>query len=153
MHPRSAHAKAVPNVRQQHPAVRDMARALSRASKLLCAPRAAAHSTLIPGTDPARLKPTACASPRPNCLPTATIAHKTRRAASQPIGPHRAGATSPSTTCARSARFYPARVVRDGSCAARRVDHHQDVRSLSNACPKALVVLGLRSTAPGQSWA
>ena len=42
-------------------------------------------------------------------------------------------ATAPGTMCARSARFRPARAVRGGSCATRRADHHQDVRSVSSS--------------------
>ena len=80
MHLRSARAKAVQNVRRGHPRWRDMARALSRARKLSSTSRAAAQSTRIPGTDPARLGSTACASASLMALPTASTGHRTESA-------------------------------------------------------------------------
>ena len=73
VHPRSARAKAVQNVRRGHPWWPDMTRAFSRASKLFRTIRAASQSIPIPGRDTTRLKPTACASLRPNHVPTAAV--------------------------------------------------------------------------------
>ena len=44
----------------------DATHALARANELSSTFKAAARSTLSPDADPARLRPTACASPRPN---------------------------------------------------------------------------------------
>mmetsp|Transcript_73540 Transcript_73540/g.221007 ORF Transcript_73540/g.221007 Transcript_73540/m.221007 type:complete len:163 (-) Transcript_73540:168-656(-) len=129
----------------------DATHALARANELSSTFKAAARSTLSPDTDPARLRPTACASPRPNHIQTAQNVHQTTRAARKAKRPHMAAATAPGTTRARNTSSRAAQAVQDGSCAARRLDHHQDVCGLSSACPLLLVVLGLRSTAPGRS--
>jgi hypothetical protein len=55
----------------------DIARALSRACKLSSASRAAAQFIRIPGTEPARLGPTAYTPASLMALPTASTAHWT----------------------------------------------------------------------------
>jgi hypothetical protein len=148
IHPRSACPKALQNVQQGTPAVHDMARVLSHASKLFCAPRAAPQSTLIPGTDPARLKPTACTSPDQSHMSTAQLCTTTGRAARQPKGPHMGGSHS-TRRHARSKRTASARSGHQGQPARRPSTRSPPAHS--NERQLLLAVVGLKSTAPGRS--
>ena len=106
---------------------------LTLASKLSSASKAAGRSTLKLDTDPARLRPTACASLRANHVPTAQRAHQTTTGREAAQAPLTAASTAPDTTCAQSGRQQSAWTIHGGSRVAYRLDRRQDLRGLSNA--------------------
>ena len=73
------------------------------------------------------------------------------RYAQHPKAPRMATAAPPDATRARSARTRSIRTIGGNLRAARRHDHHQDLCGLSNDRWQLLVVLGLKSKAPGRS--
>ena len=75
--PGHASHKPVQKVRTPHPRWHNVTRDLMHACKLSSMCRAAAQSTRTPGTEPARLGPTACTFAILMALPTASTAHWT----------------------------------------------------------------------------
>ena len=151
VHPRSAPAKAVPNVHIDASRHHDGTHALTLACKLSSASKAPVQSSLTQRTAPEWYSPMACASPSCIALPTPSAAHSTRVHARQPKSPRKATPAAPGITCARSASHRSVRTVWGGSRGARRHDRYQDLRGLSNARRQHLVVLGLMSRSPSRS--
>jgi hypothetical protein len=99
--------------------------------KLRSTAQAAPQSTLIPGTDPARLKLTTCTCPRPTSPKLFKCTHDNDMHWGQAQERHTSTTIASGATRAPSARKRPTRTLGRSSSADRRLDLQQVLRGLS----------------------